>query len=412
MKSRLRWLLPLLAVLIAGLFGARAWMARQPAVAAAAANAAAAAASAAVPTLELAAADVLVLQRQPLARGLDISGSLRAVNSAFIKARVAAEIKTLTVREGDSVRAGQVLGQLDATEFDLRLRQAEQQAAAARAQLEIAQRQLTNNKALVAQGFISPTALETSASGEMGAQATLQAALAAVELARKSRSDAVLTAPISGMVAQRLAQPGERVAVDARILEIVDLSRMELEAAIAPQDLAGLQVGARGRLLLDGSEQPVPATVVRINPSALAGSRSVMAYLAVAPGPALRNGLFARGWIGLDQRTALALPLSAVRTDQAQPYAVRIRNGSAEQRPLTLGGRGQTAGLDMVEILTGLDEGDSVLAASAGLVPTGVRLKVSAAPAAASAASSAPIPAPAAASAPAGPLALSAGAAR
>ncbi len=414
MKSRRRCLLPLLAVLlallIAGLLGARAWTARQPAAAAAAASAAASAASAAVPTLELAAADVLVLQRQPLARGLDISGSLKAVNSAFVKARVAAEIKTLTVREGDSVRAGQVLGQLDATEFDWRLRQADSQAAAARAQLEIAQRQLTNNKALVAQGFISPTALETSASSEMGAQATLQAALAAVELARKSRSDAVLTAPISGLVAQRLAQPGERVAVDARILEIVDLSRMELEAAIAPQDLASLQVGARARLLLDGSDQPVPATVVRINPSALAGSRTVTAYLALAPGPALRNGLFARGWIGLDQRTALALPLSAVRTDQAQPYAVRIRNGRAEQRPLTLGLRGQTAGRDMVEILAGLDEGDLVLAASAGLVPTGVRLKVGAAAAPTSAASSAA--SPAAASASAGPLALAAGAAR
>ena len=415
MKSRLRWLLPLLALFIAGLFGAglfgaRAWMARQPAAAASAAASAASAASAAVPTLELAAADVLVLQRQPLARGLDISGSLKAVNSAFVKARVAAEIKTLTVREGDSVRAGQVLGQLDATEFDWRLRQTEQQAAAARAQLEIAQRQLTNNKALVAQGFISPTALETSASGEMGAQATLQAALAAVELARKSRSDAVLTAPISGLVAQRLAQPGERVAVDARILEIVDLSRMEMEAAIAPQDLATLQVGARARLLLDGSDQPVPATVVRINPSALAGSRTVTAYLAVAPGPALRNGLFARGWIALDQRSALALPLSAVRTDQAQPYAVRIRNGSAEQRPLTLGMRGQTGGLDMVEILAGLDEGDRVLAASAGLVPTGVRLKVAAAPgvaAASEAAASSPAPSPAAAAS-----ALSAGAAR
>ena len=128
MKSRLRWLLPLLALFIAGLFGARAWMARQPAAAASAAASAASAASAAVPTLELAAADVLVLQRQPLARGLDISGSLKAVNSAFVKARVAAEIKTLTVREGDRVRAGQVLGQLDATEFDWRLRQTDSQA--------------------------------------------------------------------------------------------------------------------------------------------------------------------------------------------------------------------------------------------------------------------------------------------
>ena len=380
MKTWLRWLLPAVALLIALGLGAKWLKVRKTADAAPAA--AAAAASAAAPTLELAAQDVLTVQPQRLTRGLEVSGSLKAVNSAFVKARVGSEIKRLSVREGDSVRPGQVLGELDATEFELRLRQAEQQAAAARAQLDIAQRQLTNNKALVAQGFISPTALETSISSEAGAQATLMAAQAGVDLARKSRGDAVLIAPIGGLVAQRLAQPGERVAVDARILEIVDLSRLELEAAVAPQDLASLKIGAQARLTLDGSSDAVPATVVRINPSAQAGSRTVTAYLSVAGQPSLRNGLFARGWIDLDQRTVLTLPLSAVRTDQAQPYAIRIRDGRSELRPLTLGARGQAGGVLVVEILQGLAEGDRVLAANAGLVPAGVRLKLPAAVAA------------------------------
>ena len=379
MKTWLRWLLPAVALLIALGLGAK-WLKGRKA--ADGAPAAAVAASAAAPTLELAAQDVLTVQPQRLTRGLEVSGSLKAVNSAFVKARVGSEIKRLSVREGDSVRPGQLLGELDATEFELRLRQAEQQAAAARAQLDIAQRQLTNNKALVAQGFISPTALETSISSEAGAQATLMAAQAGVDLARKSRNDTVLIAPIGGLVAQRLAQPGERVAVDARILEIVDLSRLELEAAVAPQDLASLKIGAQARLTLDGSSNAVPATVVRINPSAQAGSRTVTAYLSVAGQPSLRNGLFARGWIDLDQRTVLTLPLSAVRTDQAQPYAIRIRDGRSELRPLALGARGQAGGVVVVEILQGLAEGDRVLAASAGLVPAGVRIKLPAAVAA------------------------------
>ena len=393
MKSWFRWCL--LAVLLLMLGGGAGWWFKGRAAARVAAPMVAASAASAAPLqrLELAALDVLAVARLPLTRTLEISGSLRAVDSAFVKARVAAELKTLTVREGDTVKAGQVIGQLDPTEFDWRLRQAEQQANAARAQQEIAQRQLVNNKALVAQGFISPTALETSASTEAGAQATLQAALAAVELARKSRSDAILTAPINGTVAQRLAQPGERVPLDGRIVEIVDLSRLELEAAIAPQDLAALRLGAKARLVVEGSSHTeptsVPATVARLNPSAQAGSRTVLAYLAVAPHPSLRNGLFTRGVIDLEQRVALAIPLSAVRTDQSQPYALRIAGSQARQQPLTLGLRGMANGVAMVEVLSGLAEGDRVLAASTGLVPDGVQLVMPAAAAAAASAASA-----------------------
>ncbi|MBL8349644.1 MAG: efflux RND transporter periplasmic adaptor subunit [Burkholderiaceae bacterium] len=376
MKTWLRWSLLAALMMLLGLGGLR-WYKGRPAAGAPAATAPSAAASAAAAQrLELAPQDVLPVARLPLTRTLEVSGSLKAVNSAFVKARVAAELQSLTVREGDTVRAGQVIGQIDPTEFDWKLRQAEQQAAAAKAQLEIAQRQLTNNKALLAQGFISPTALETSASNEAAAQATLQAALAVVELARKSRADATLTAPINGSVAQRLAQPGERVPLDGRIVEIVDLSRLELEAAIAPQDLPALRLGAKARLIVEGSSETVPATVARLNPSAQAGSRTVPAYLAVAAHPSLRNGLFARGWIDLEQRSALAIPLSAARTDQGQPYAIRIDNGRAQQRPLTLGMRGQHDGAAMVEVLGGLAEGDRVLAAGAGLVPDGVILKL------------------------------------
>jgi len=398
MKKWLRWLLPLAVVLIAVALAAR-WKARQGAAAPAGGPAvAASAASAAAPTLDLAAGDLLTVRRQPLQRALEVSGTLKAVETAFVKARVAAELKTLAVREGDRVQAGQAIGQLDTTEFDWRLRQAEQQAAAARAQLEIAQRQLANNKALVAQGFISATALETSASSEAGAQATLQAALAAVELARKSLADTRLTAPIGGLVAQRLAQPGERVAVDARIVEVVDLSRLELEAAIAPQDVPALRVGAAATLQVEGQDAPLQASVARINPSAQSGSRTVPAYLALAGQAGLRQGLFARGWITLEQRTALVVPRSAVRDDQARPYVLRVRDGRAEWRPVTLGARGrpagQAAGAELVEVLQGLDEGDRILAASAGVVPDGVRLRLPAAPA--SAAAMAPTPAPAA----------------
>jgi len=326
--------------------------------------------------LELAASDLVTVQKAELARTLEVSGSLVAVNSAFVKARVAAEVKSVAVREGDAVRAGQMLAQLDTTEFDWRLRQAEQQAQAARSQLEIAQRGLQNNRALVAQGFISTTALENAVSTEAGAQATLQAALAAVELARKARADATLNAPIGGFVSQRLVQPGERVPVDAKLLEIVDLSRLELQASVPPESAGLLRVGATAMLKVDGIDGDVPARVVRINPSAQPGSRSVIAYLELQPNPALRQGLFARGSIELERRQALLLPLSAVRNDQAQPYALLLAGTQVAQRTLGLGQRGQAGTVEAVEVLQGLAEGDRVLAGSLGAMRDGASVRL------------------------------------
>lgn len=369
MKRWHRWTLALLllALVVAG--GARLLGARKAQQAQAAAPKAAA-------VLELSPADLLPVRRAELTRTLEVSGSLVAVNSAFVKARVAAEVKSVAVREGDSVKPGQLLAQLDPVEFDWRLRQAEQQAQAARAQLEIAQRTLQNSRSLVTQGFISATALENAVSTEAGAQATLQAALAAVELARKARADAAVVAPLGGQIAQRLVQPGERVPVDAKLLEIVDLSKLELQASVAPEDAVQLRVGDAARLQVDGLDGAVAARVVRINPSAQAGSRSVIAYLELAPNPALRQGLFARGTIELERRLALLLPLSAVRTDQAQPYALRLDGAKVAQRSLELGARGLAGTVPAVEVLRGLADGDRVLAGSLGTVRDGAAVRV------------------------------------
>ena len=342
--------------------------------------------------LELGSADVLVARTQPMTRTLSISGGLKAATSAVVKAKVASELTSLTVREGDVVKAGQIIGRLDTAEFDWRLKQAEQTAVSARTQLDIAKRALENNRALVAQGFISPTGLETSVSTEAGAAASYQAAVAAAELARKSRADAVLLAPINGIVSQRVAQPGERVAIDGKIVEIVDLSRIELEAAVAPEDVGGVQVGQTARLNIDGLSEAGTAKVVRINPSTQAGTRAVMVYLALQPQQGLRQGLFARGSIELQRKTALAVPVSAVRVDQARPYVLAVENGRIAQRSVELGARGDAAINGQpeaaVEILSGVADGTKLLRGTAGAVRDGTTVKLAAAaPIAASAAS-------------------------
>jgi len=386
MKRRTQWLIALVVIVALGLLVLRTLHARKVARDAATVPAAAAAGG-----LELARSDVVIARPVEITRTLALSGGLKAVNSAVVKAKIAAELKSLTVREGDTVAAGQVIGQIDTTEADLRLQQAAQTAETSRAQLDIAQRALENNRALVAQGFISATGLETSVSNHAAAQASYQAAVAAVSLARKSVSDARLVAPISGLVSQRLVQPGERVPIDGRIVEIVDLSRIELEAAVAPEDVGSIQVGQTARLRVDGIGEPVTAKVVRINPSTQAGTRSVMVYLALSPNPALRQGLFAKGTVELQRTSALAVPLDTVRIDAPRPYVFVLADGRIARRLVTLGQRGD-GGPDgqreaFVEVTDGLTDGSVVVRATVGAVRDDTPAHLAAAAPAASAAS-------------------------
>lgn len=375
MKKSTFWILTAVAAaaLVAG--GARWLSQRQPA-----SNAAKTSAPAA-PVIELSASDVVQVQNMDMVLGLPVSGTLKASQSAMVKARVVGELLALTVREGDVVKAGQVIARIDPTEYQARERQAKQQADAAWAQVDIAQKQYDNNKALVDQGFISQTALQNAMASLNGAKATHMAAVAALDVARKALDDATLRSPISGQIAQRLAQPGERMALDARIVEVVNLTQLELEAALPAADAGLVRQGMKAQLKIEGQDEAVTAQVLRINPAAQAASRSVLVYLGVPGQEGLRQGLFAEGLLGTRSARALAVPLSSVRTDKPLPYVQvvdgdRVRHVSVQTGTRTEKTQ-QNVTLTWVEV-KGLSEGTQVLMASAGAVREGTQVKFTA----------------------------------
>lgn len=371
MKKHWKWVVAALVLLLVAGGALRAVSARK---AQQAAEAAAAAANKAQTVVELAAGDIVKVETRELAQGLPISGSLRAVNSAIVKARIAGELQDLAVREGDAVKAGQVIARVDPTEAKARLKQAQEQADSARAQIDIAQRQWNNNKALVDQGFISKTALDTSWNTFVSAEATHKAALAAVDMARKGLDDAVLRTPITGVVSQRLAQPGERVGVDAKVVEIVDLSRLELEATLSAADSIGVRVGQDAVLQVEGSANPIAARVARINPSAQAGSRGVLAYLTIADATGLRQGLFAQGTLGTGRSSVLAVPLATVRTDKPSPYVQVVENNQVVHKPVETGARGEW-GKETWVAVTGLAPGAVAIKGHVGPLRAGSAVK-------------------------------------
>ena len=324
-------------------------------------------------SIELSDGDIAIAQKMTMTQGLPVSGTLKAVRSAMVKARVAGELVLLEVREGDAVKMGQIVARVDNTEYLARQSQNKQQAEAARAQVEVAQRQFDNNNALVNQGFISKTALDTSISNLNGAKASYQAALSTLDVATKALDDSVLKAPLNGFVSQRFAQPGERVAPEARIIEIVDLSQLELEATLTSAQAMNVKLGQIAKLNVEGTHEEVSAKVLRINPSTQTGSRSVLIYLGLQSHPMLRQGVFVEGSLGTQKVQAIVVPLESVRSDKPMPYVQTIRDDKVMHIQVELGAKGEANG-QAVMALKEIEEGALLLAPSAGAVRDGTFL--------------------------------------
>lgn len=349
--------------------------------------------------VELASTDVVKAELRSITQGLAISGTVKAVNYAVIKARVAGELKEVMAREGDTVKAGDVLARIDPTEYQRRWQQATEQATAAMAQMEVAKRAWENNQLLVAQNFISKTAMNNSEANYLGAVASHKAAIAGADVARKALDDATLRAPFAGIVSGRAAQVGERVGIDAKIMELVDLSQLEVEVPLSPSESMDVRAGQMATLQVEDRKATVGAKVKRISPSAQAGSRSVLIYLALDKADGLRNGLFAKGILGMGNSQVLAVPLSAVRTDRAQPYVQVVEQVGGQlqvaHKIVTMGVRGMDIAQPEAETMvgvTGLSEGSTVLKSNVGALREGMAVKYTAA--AANAASSAASVAP------------------
>jgi RND family efflux transporter MFP subunit len=241
--------------------------------------------------------------------------------------------------------------------------------------VDIAKRSFENNRALVDQGFISKTGLDASSSSLAGAQASYLAAQAGADLAQKSLDDATVRAPISGQISQRLVQSGERVAIEARMVEIVDLSRLELEISLAASDSVFVKVGQKAQLNVEGNGQTISATVARLNPSATAGSRAVLAYLSLDQSAQLRQGFYAQGLLATGSQRVIAIPLSAVRTDKPQPYVQVLADGKIQHQTVELGSRGEYQSQTMVAV-TGLAPGKKILAGVAGPMTVGTAISI------------------------------------
>lgn len=331
------------------------------------------------PSIEFSEADLFTVRSGRLERSIPLTGSLRPVNQTLVKTKLAGELRELAVREGMTVTRGQTIAQIDATEYETRVREREAQLASARSQVEQARRSLENTRQLHEKAFVSQSALDGARSAWEVAAGNRDAATAQLTLARKALADARITAPMDGIVAERFAQPGEKLAIDGRILSIVDLSRMEIEAPVPAAEIGPVRVGQAVELRIEGVAQRQVGHIVRIAPSTQAGTRSIPVYIALDNrDPSVRAGLFAQGSLAVETRDGvLTIPLNAVRDAGARLFVYAIVAGVLAERDVRLGVR-DDGGSGLVEVVSGLASGDRIVAGNLGALRAGTRVRVAA----------------------------------
>jgi RND family efflux transporter MFP subunit len=306
-------------------------------------------------TLEFAPSDLARVEKQSLARWLPVSGTVQPVHQATVKAKVSGDVHQVTVREGESVQAGQLLARIDTADLESKLIERQGVLESAKAQLALAENNRANSLALLKQNFISQNAFDNSESSYNVAQGNVKSAEAQVQIARNALKDAIATSPLSGIVAKRHVQPGEKVAFDSPLVTVVNLRDLELQAMVPAVDVPELTIGKSVELTIDGfGERRFSGRIERMNPSTEPGTRAILVYVGIPnPDGALRGGMFATGRIALAASAPVAtLPATAVRTEGGQSYVWTVENGKLVKRGVVLGRKDDAAG--RIEVRTEL----------------------------------------------------------
>jgi RND family efflux transporter MFP subunit len=327
----------------------------------------------------------------------EATGTVRARTTATISSKVMGYVQQVGAQVGDHVAEGQPLITLDARDLEAALRQAEagraavesaipeleNATAAAKANLDLAQATFKRMEELAAKKSISNQEFDE-------ASARLKAAQANYDMARSRRTQlnsrmgqaeqevrtagimrdyAKLAAPFSGVVMSRTVEPGNLAVPGAPLLSIEQDGLYRLEASVDESKLASVRAGQAVEAVIE--DRKVNARVSEIVPSVDAASRTYTVKLDLPAMPRLRTGMFGRAIFPLGMEKVVAIPAAAVMERGQLQSVFVVEDGAAHTRLVTTGRR---AG-DIVEILSGLNPGEKVVALLVPGLQDGVRVE-------------------------------------
>ena len=333
-------------------------------------------------TFEFAPGDLAEMRREPLGRLIPVSGSLKPLLQATVRSKVPAEVARVHVQEGERVAAGGAIATLDTADLKARYDAQAASVAEARARLDLARKNQANNKALLEKAFISQNAYDSAANTVLVAEANLQSMEAQAAIAQRALADAQVRAPFDGIIAKRWVNVGDKVTADMPVAQVVDLSRMELEAQVPVSEIPFVKPGQEVSFVVDGfATRRFSGKVERVNPSADAGSRSIAVFVTLPNADAsLKGGMFANGTLATAAGSEVdVIPATAVIQEGGQSFVYVVKGGKVERRTVVLGVRNVERGL--VTVREGLEAGVPVITVKAEGLKPGAGAVVKGAPA-------------------------------
>jgi RND family efflux transporter MFP subunit len=289
---------------------------------------------------------------------------------ALVSAETAGRVRSVAVREGDAVKAGQVLVEIDAGTAGDASNVSKAHVTQAALAVKNAKETRDRTERLFARGIAARHELD-DASSKLG---ELEAALSAAEATASEAGRVVgrtrVVAPFAGVVTRVLRHSGELVdgTPSTALLEVADTRSLEIALSVAARDLLALRIGLLAHVSVDGLDTPIDASVVRVAPALdpLSGIGSARLGLP-ARDPPLPLGLAARVSVVLSEHEGIVVPASSIRGRKDGASEVLLCEGGkaraqevlvgAHLGPLTEVVTGVKGGAQVVVTALGIDEG-------------------------------------------------------
>ncbi len=326
--------------------------------------------------LELIPAEVHTIKPRGLLDVVRFTGTTQPIDQTVVKGRVAGRLAEVLVREGDRVTEGQVLARFETTELQAKLNERQSALEAARADARWTARDRSDKETLATRNIVSQSAADQARATAENRASMVAVAEAQLEVARKNLADAEVKAPFDGVVGERLANQGESLPIDGRILALLYTSHVEIAAQMPAADVIRMKVGQIANVTLEGfGDRVFNGKITRISPTTQAGSRSIPVYVEITDRhEALRGGLFGTGSVTVQEKGhALAVPASAMRKDDQGDYVLAVENGTLVRKPV--GAVRTWSRGELVEV-KGLESGMTVVSAPLPGLQAGQPVKI------------------------------------